>query len=142
MSENKTKPTPQSPANFVAAIEDPIKRADCQILLGLMERLSGYPPVMWGKIVGFGGYHYIYESGREGDFFRIGFAPRAQDLSIYIIAGYEELSEELSQLGKHKFGKSCLYIKRLSHVDLEVFEEIVLKGLAIMGQKYPDDKWT
>lgn len=93
---------------------------------------------MWGpSIVGFGEYHYKYESGREGDFLRIGFSSRAQNISIYIMPGYQDFDEELSRLGKHKMGKSCLYIKRLSDVDQTVLKEIMQKGLDIMAETYP-----
>lgn len=103
----------------------------------MMERLSGETPKMWGSIVGFGDYHYKYESGREGDFFRTGFSPRAQNITLYIMPGYHDLDEKLSRLGKHKLGKSCLYIKRLSDVDEDVLEEIVAFGLSEMDKKYP-----
>lgn len=108
----------------------------------MMKRISGWEPKIWGTklangIVGFGDYHYKYESGREGDFFRVGFASRAQNIAIYIMPGYQDFSEELSRLGLHKMGKSCLYIKRLSDVDESVLEEIITKGLAIMAQIYP-----
>lgn len=141
-SENKTKPTAQLVNDFIAAIDDPAKRVDCEKLLEIMTRISGYSPMMWGNIVGFGEYHYVYDSGREGDFFRVGFSPRAQNLTIYIMPGYQDFSEELLRLGKHKMGKSCLYIKTLSHVDIDVLEDIVMKGLKLMGKSYPDKIWS
>jgi hypothetical protein len=105
----------------------------------MMERLTGHPPKMWGSsIVGFGSYHYKYESGREGDALRTGFAARAQNISIYIMPGYQDFGDELSRLGKHKIGKSCLYIKRLSDVDEDVLEEMLVKGLKLLARKYPE----
>jgi hypothetical protein len=100
-------------------------------------------PKLWGgtlksAIVGFGDYHYKYDSGREGDAIRIGFANRAQSLSIYIMPGYQDFGDELSRLGKHKMGKSCLYIKRLSDVDTDVLTEMLQKGFDIMAEKYPE----
>jgi hypothetical protein len=93
---------------------------------------------MWGgSIIGFGDYHYKYDSGREGDFLRIGFSPRAQNLTIYVMPGYQDFDDELSRLGKHKMGKSCLYIKRLSDIDEDVLIEIMTKGFEIMEEKYP-----
>lgn len=138
-AKNKTQPTTQSVTAFLAAIEDDAKRADSEALAALMQRVSGYPPVMWGSIIGFGQYHYVYESGREGDAVRVGFSPRAQNLSIYIMPGYQDFDDELSRLGKHKKGKACLYIKRLSDVDMDVLEEIIAKGLRLLAQKYPEN---
>jgi len=137
-STNKTVATDASVNAYIEAIEKPDRKADCEVLLGVMERLTGCEATMWGKtIVGFDEYHYKYESGREGDSPRTGFSNRAQSLTIYIMPGYDDFSEELSRLGKHKLGKSCLYIKRLSDVDTDVLEEIVAKSLTIMDERYP-----
>ncbi len=141
-ANNKTQATNECPVGFIAAISDDQKREDCKILLSLIEKISGYPPVLWGKIIGYGTYHYKYDSGREGDSLRIGFSPRAQYLSIYIMPGYQDFDDELSRLGKHKMGKSCLNIKRLSDVNIDVLEEIITKALTLMGRKYPDDTWN
>lgn len=136
---NKTVATEASVESYLSAIEPAQKQEDCRAICALMERLSGHPPKMWGpSIVGFGQYHYKYESGREGDFLRIGFAARAQNISIYLLPGYEDLSDELSRLGKHKKGKSCLYINKLSDIDMNVLEEMIVKDLAIMQEKYPE----
>jgi hypothetical protein len=106
--------------------------------MDLMREATKESPAMWGSsIVGFGSYHYQYDSGREGDFMRVGLSPRAQNMSIYIIPGFDELSEQLSKLGKHKIGKSCLYIKRLSDIDLTVLKDIVQKSIKIMAERYP-----
>lgn len=135
---NKTVATDASVEAYLDAIEDEGRRADCDVLVEMLGRLSGESPRMWGpSIVGFGEYHYRYDSGREGDFMRVGFSNRKANLTIYIMPGYGDFSDELSRLGKHKTGKSCLYVKRLSDVDMEVLEEMVSKGLRIMDEKYP-----
>ena len=139
---NKTQPMALDPSDYLDAIEDPQRQADCRDIHAIMERLSGEAPKIWGNnlkngMVGFGDYHYVYESGREGDFFRTGYANRSASISVYIMPGYNDFSDELSRLGKHKMGKSCLYIKRLSDVDVDVLEEIIAKGLAIMAERYP-----
>jgi len=136
---NKTVATDLSVEDYLSAITSPQKQEDCRKISAIMQRVSGYPPVMWGaSIVGFGAYHYKYESGREGDFLRTGFAARAQNISIYIMPGYQDLEDELSRLGTHKIGKSCLYIKRLSDIDEQVLEEMIVRGLKLLAQKYPE----
>lgn len=142
-AKNKTVPQGLSVADYMANIEDEARRADCQKILDMMQEASGHVPKIWGAslksgIVGFGDYHYKYDSGREGDSLRTGFSSRAQNISIYIMPGYEGFDDELSRLGKHKMGKACLYIKRLSDVDESVLKEIVDKGLKIMADKYPE----
>jgi len=136
---NKTTETEASAEAYLAAITPEQKQADCRVISSMMSRLTGHPPKMWGaSIVGFGSYHYKYESGREGDSIRTGFAARAQNISIYIMPGYQDFEDELSRLGKHKIGKSCLYIKRLSDVDESVLEEMVAKGLKLLAETYPE----
>jgi len=142
-AKNKTVPTQLKVTDYLDNIEDKTRRADCKKILNMMQGVSGYDPKIWGTslksgIVGFGEYHYKYESGREGDMLRIGFSSRVQNISIYIMPGYQDFSDELSRLGKHKMGKACLYIKRLSDVDETVLKEIMQKGLDIMAQKYPE----
>lgn len=139
---NKTVPDGLSVADYIDQISPDSRREDCQWILDAMREITGWEPKIWGSklssgIVGFGDYHYKYESGREGDFFRLGFSSRAQNISIYIMPGYQDFGDELSRLGKHKMGKSCLYIKRLSDVDTDVLREIMQKGLDIMAVKYP-----
>ena len=129
-------------SDYIAAIENEDRRADCQSLLDMMAQMTGWEPKIWGTtlksgIVGFGEYHYKYESGREGDALRLGFSSRAANISIYIMPGYQDFEDELSRLGKHKIGKACLYIKRLSDVDEDVLKEIMQKGLEQMAEKYP-----
>lgn len=140
---NKTVPGTLKVSNYMAAIEKPERRADCEWLLETLTELTGHTPTLWGgalksAIVGFGEYHYKYDSGREGDFMRIGFANRAQALTINIMPGYQDFDDELSRLGKHKMGKSCLYIKRLSDVNTDVLTEMLQKGFDIMAEKYPE----
>ncbi len=136
---NKTNETDASVEGYLSGIAPEQKQSDCRKIAELMGRLSGKPPKMWGpSMVGFGSYHYKYESGREGDFLRTGFAARAQNISIYIMPGYQDFDDELSRLGKHKIGKSCLYIKRLSDVDEDVLEEMLAKGLRLLAEKYPE----
>ena len=137
-SENKTQVTEIDPVDFIAAIEHPVRRADAEILLELMARISGEKPRMWGaSIIGFGSYHYKYASGREGDSLRAGFSPRKSGLVIYIMPGYTNFSLILDRLGKFKDGKSCLYITKLADVDLDVLAELVQAGLDDMARKYP-----
>lgn len=131
MAENKTKATEVDPQAFIASVEHPTRRADAEVLLELMRNATGCPPNMWGPtIVGFGRYEYRYESGREGEFLMTGFSPRKSNLSIYILPGYDDLSEPLSRLGKHKIGKSCLYVNKLADIDLDVLTEIVTDSFA------------
>lgn len=136
---NKTVETEASVEDYLSQISPEQKQEDCWKISDMMRRLTGHPPKMWGpSMVGFGSYHYKYESGREGDFLRTGFAARAQNISIYIMPGYQDFDDELSRLGKHKIGKSCLYIKRLSDVDEAVLEEMIAKGLRLLAETYPE----
>ncbi len=138
MAENKTQPTAIKPAEFVEAVEHPLRREDARTLLALMTRITGWDPQMWGPaIIGFGTYHYKYESGREGDFMRTGFSPRKANMVVYIMPGYSNYADKLARLGKHKLGKSCLYINKLADVDMSVLEEIIRAGLDDMAKKYP-----
>ena len=138
MAENKTQPTAVSPQAFVAALEHPVRRADATVLLDLFDRVTGEPPRMWGpSIIGYGEYHYRYESGREGNFMRTGFSPRKANLSLYILPGYTDHGAIHDRLGKHKTGKACLYINTLADVDMAVLEEIVRAGWTDMAAKYP-----
>jgi len=137
-AKNKTQATGASVEDYIASITKDDRRADIQIIHDMMVDVSGWEPKMWGaSIVGFGDYHYKYDSGREGDFFRIGYSSRAQNITIYIMPGYQDFDDELARLGKYKMGKSCLYIKRLSDVDQDVLREMMGKGLSLMADKYP-----
>lgn len=138
MAENKTQVTQQDPADFIAAIPDAGRRADCQAVADLMRKATGVEAEMWGtSIVGFGRYHYRYASGREGDFFWTGFSPRKQNLTLYITPGFDRYEALMARLGKHAIGKSCLYVKRLSDVDLDVLRELVEASVAHMRATYP-----
>jgi hypothetical protein len=138
MSENKTQPTDASVAEFLDGVEHPGRRADGKILCEMMARLSGHPPVLWGpSIVGFGSYHYRYDSGREGDFLSIGFIPRKSNLALYLFGG-EEKDAILSRLGKHKRGASCVYVNKLADVDMAVLEELVAASLGHMAREDPE----
>lgn len=137
-AQNKTIKNDASVEGYLSAITPEQRQGDCRKVLAMMRAISGWEPKMWGtSIVGFGEYHYKYDSGREGDALRIGFSSRAQNISIYIMPGYNDFDDELARLGKHKIGKSCLYIKRLSDVDETVLAEMLEKGLKIMAEKYP-----
>ena len=137
MSENKTQVTDVDPEAFIASVEHPTRRADATTLLELMRRVTGCEPKMWGpSIIGFGRYHYRYDSGREGEFMLTGFSPRKANLAIYVMPGYDELGDRLAQLGKHRLGKSCLYINKLADVDLDALERIVADGVATMRREY------
>jgi len=126
MAENKTKPTDIVVEDFLEGIEDPGKREDSKTISAIMEELTGARPKMWGEsIVGFGEYHYKYASGREGDWFLVGFSPRKQNLTLYIMGYLEFYTDILEKLGKHKHGKGCLYIKRLKDIDVEVLRTLI-----------------
>tara|TARA_R110002124_G_scaffold177387_1_gene345396 strand:+ start:960 stop:1385 length:426 start_codon:yes stop_codon:yes gene_type:complete len=137
-SENKTQPTEIDPEAYIATVEHKVRQADARVLLEMMRRLSGEEPRMWGpSMIGFGAYHYRYESGREGDFMRTGFSPRKSGQVIYIMPGYANYTLILDRLGKFKEGKSCLYITKLADVDMDVLEELIQAGLDDMARKYP-----
>ncbi len=138
MAPNKTVATSADVTAFIDAVADETQRADAHVIAAMMARLSGAPAKMWGpSIIGFGSYHYKYDSGREGDSLRIGFSPRKGQTVLYLIGGYAGKEAQLARLGKHKLGKSCLYIKRLSDVDVGVLEEMVVETLAYMAKTYP-----
>ena len=116
--------------SFVASIADESRRQDSRALLELMSEVTGESPRMWGEnIVGFGSYHYRYESGREGDWFLAGFSPRKQNLTVYLMSGFDGYGQLLARLGKHKTGKACLYLKRLDDVDRDVLRELVRRSV-------------
>ncbi|MDF7820255.1 DUF1801 domain-containing protein [Runella sp. MFBS21] len=130
MAENKTQPTDKSVDAFLESIVPPQRQADSRTVAEIMERLSQSPARMWGEnIVGFGDTHYQYASGRQGDWFLVGFSPRKQNLTLYLTGGIGYFEEELKRLGKYKTSAYCLYINKLSGVDLAVLEEIIQKAL-------------
>ena len=135
MAELKTKQTDESVTEFLNGVPDEKKRQDSFAILELMTEVTGAEPRMWGdSIVGFGSYHYRYASGREGDWFVTGFSPRKQNLTLYIMAGFDNYGQLLQNLGKYKTGKSCLYIKRLEDVDLDTLRELVSQSLQHMNE--------
>lgn len=138
MAQNKTQPTTVDVDAFLSAVEPERRREDGQALNTLFKRVTGWAPVMWGpSMIGYGSYHYRYDSGREGESLATGFSPRKSNLSIYIMPGYADYSAILDRLGRHKTGKSCLYVNRLSDVDLDVLAELIQAGLDDLGRKWP-----
>lgn len=126
MAEPKTAKTGASVAEFLAGVADPKRRADAQAVVALMAEVTGAEPTMWGtSIVGFGSYHYRYDSGREGDMCIVGFSSRKGDISLYLTAGFEGRDALLARLGKHKVAKACLYVRRMSDVDPKVLKQLV-----------------
>jgi hypothetical protein len=137
MAENKTKPTPQSVSEFIAAIEHPVRRADAEALDALFRAETGWEPRMWGPtIIGYGSYDYTYETGYSGTSLATGFSPRKANQVLYIMPGYADLQSYLDRMGKYKTGKSCLYINKLADVDLEVVREVVRAGLDDLGTRW------
>ncbi|NJN83298.1 MAG: DUF1801 domain-containing protein [Caldilineaceae bacterium] len=138
MAENKTQPTDESVEAFLDRVSDEKKRQDCLTLLKLMHEVTGQAPQMWGtSIVGFGRFHYRYASGREGEMPLIGFSPRKQNLTLYIMDGFDEYDRLLEKLGKHSTGKSCLYIKRLDDVDLPTLQRLIVESVKHMVESNP-----
>jgi len=134
---NKTKPEATSVHDFLTKIENESKRNDSIEICELMSTLTKADPVMWGtSIIGFDSYHYKYASGREGDWMKIGFSPRKTNLTLYIMPGFSAYDDLLSKLGKHKTGKSCLYIKKLNDIDRSVLKTLIRKSITYMNKKY------
>lgn len=138
MAEIKTKPTPVSVAEFIDAVELPVRREDAKTVCAMLERVTGEKPAMWGpSIIGFGSYHYRYDSGHEGDMCRLGFSPRKAELVLYVLTDRAGQDDDLARLGKHRTGKSCLYIKKLADVNMAVLEEMAGAAWNHMNAKYP-----
>ena len=136
-NENKTQPTQASPVAVLEALDDEKKKEDSFTLLKLIEEQTGYEPVMWGdSIIGYGKYHYKYQSGRTGEFMITGFAPRKRNLTIYIMPGFDQYDSLMQELGKFKTGRSCLYVNKLADIDLEVLRTLISKSVDYMRQKY------
>ena len=126
MSQNKTQKTGASVEEFLESVANPRRRRDGFAVLAMMREITGLEPEMWGpSIIGFGDYHYRYESGREGDFFLTGFSPRKQSLTLYIMSDLEGREDLLAKLGKHRTGAACLYINKLADVDVAVLRELI-----------------
>ena len=137
MTEIKTKQTDENVTKFLNTILDETKRKDCFEIVEMMKQVTGLPPKMWGPaIIGFGSYHYKYESGHEGDMCIIGFSPRKQNITLYVKSAAEETKALLEKLGKHKTGKGCLYLNKLSDVNTDVLKKIIKTGFDYMKAKY------
>ena len=138
MADLKTKPGKSSAAEFIRQIEDKDMRKSCRDLNALMRKITGKKPRMWGaSMIGFGSYHYQYASGRDGDWFVTGFSPRKQNLTVYIMPGFDTYQPLMKRLGKYKTGKSCLYIRRPEDIDWQVLEELIAKSVKDMAKVYP-----
>jgi hypothetical protein len=137
MADNKTVETNASVYDFFDSIEQAQKQADSREMIALMRKLTGCEPRLWGSsLVGFGSYHYRYESGREGEFFLTGFSPRKSAFTVYIMPGFERYQARMKKLGPHKTGKSCLYLKNLDAIDRDVLEEIIRDSVEYMRKNY------
>lgn len=136
-AQNKTQKTQENVREFLQTIAHDKRREDSLRVLEMMEQLTGMEAKMWGtSIVGFGDYHYKYDSGREGDFFKVGFSPRKASLTLYIMPGFERYAELMETLGKYKTGRSCLYINKLEDVDEEVLKQLIVESVSYMTDKY------
>ena len=130
MAELKTKKTSASVSAFLDSVADESVRKDCRSLVRMMKKATKAQPKMWGpSIVGFGDYRYKYETGREGDWFRAGFSPRKNALTVYVMSGFPKHADLMAKLGKHKTGKGCLYIKQLADVDVRVLEQLIERSV-------------
>ena len=130
MAANKTAPTRASVNKFLAGIESETQRKDALAVADMMQKITQLEPKMWGpSLVGYGKYHYRYERGREGDWFLTGFSPRKAALTLYIMGGFSDEAELMAKLGKHKTGKSCLYVKKLEDVDTKVLKQLIRKSV-------------
>ena len=137
MAEIKTKQTDESVTKFLNTVADETKRKDSFEIIELMKQVTGLPAKMWGPaIIGFGSYHYKYESGHEGDMCMIGFSPRKQNITLYVNIGAEEQNALLQKLGKHKTGKGCLYVNKLSDVNVDVLKKIIKTGYDHMKKNH------
>lgn len=137
-NQNKTQASPDGVKAFMAAIPDAGRRADCETIAKMMEKATKAPAKMWGSsMVGFGSYDYKYASGREGTWMLTGFSPRKGDLTLYIMAGFEQYDALLAKLGKFKHGKSCLYIKSLDEVDTKVLQQLITASVKHMKASHP-----
>ncbi|MEP0203113.1 MAG: DUF1801 domain-containing protein [Halioglobus sp.] len=137
MSNNKTLPTEVSVEEFISDVQPDRKRAEALELDRLFREITGWNPVMWGPtMIGYGSYHYRYDSGREGEMLATGFSPRKAKHSIYVLPGYSDYGKILERLGKHTKGKSCLYINKLEDIDLDVLAELIAVGLRDLSKTW------
>ncbi len=138
MAQNKTVETIESVANFLATVTDETKKQDCLNIVTIMEKVTGFKAKMWGPgIVGFGSYHYKYESGREGDAALVGFSPRKNEISLYLSSSFENRDAFLEKFGKHKNAKACIYIKKLADIDQEILKEMIALSVKHVKSMYP-----
>jgi len=139
MAEAKTKPTEIPVDSFIACVEDDKVRTDCYTIINLMGKVTGEEPKMWGSaIVGFGKYTYKYESGRSGEICMTGFSPRKANITLYVLAGFSGQAELLEKLGKHTSGKGCLYIKKLTDINIAILESLIKESIKFLKEKYPN----
>lgn len=139
MAKNKTTQTTQSVNEFIEQVIDRVKRQDSYALVELMEKQTGFPAKMWGpSIIGFGSYHYKYESGHEGDAPLAGFSPRSTALTLYVGCDFEIKEEFLKQLGKYKISKACIYVKKLDDIDLSILSKMIDHSIVLTKEKYPE----
>jgi len=139
MATLKTIPNTKSVDAFIESVENENKRKDCHVLLALMQKITGEKPVMWGdSIIGFGNYHLKYESGRELDWMLAGFSPRKQNMTIYMMGGFENQDKLLSKIGKAKNSVGCLYTKKLSDINLNILEEMIRLSIETVKKRYAD----
>ncbi len=137
MATLKTTPNDASVLDFLATVQNDKRRLDCEQVMAIMQEITNAPPKMWGgTIIGFGDYHYVYASGREGDWFLTGLSPRKQSLTLYIMAGLNQHQDLLSQLGKCKTGKGCLYINKLEDVNLDILKILISLGVDQLKELY------
>jgi hypothetical protein len=140
MADLKTKENDASVQDYLNAIDDPQRKDDCLSIHEIMQRITGHEGSMWGNsMIGYGSYHYKYESGREGDWFLAGFANRKKSISIYIMSGFSQYDDLLDNLGKHKTGKFCLYINKLDDIDKEILEKMIETSVEYIQHKYREE---
>ena len=138
MAENTTRETGVSVEGFIDGIEHATRQADARVLNQIFQDVTGWTPRLWGPtIIGYGRYHYVYDSGREGDALATGFSPRKANQVIYVMPGYTDFGSILDRIGKYKMGKSCLYITKLADVDLDVVAELIRAGLDDLAKRWP-----
>ncbi|MEM1434401.1 MAG: DUF1801 domain-containing protein [Pseudomonadota bacterium] len=136
-AENKTQPHDADVVTYLESVEHPGRREDAFVLLKLLGEITGEPPRLWGpSMIGFGQYHYVYDSGREGDHFLTGFAPRKANMVVYVMPGFAAYRALLDKLGKHRTGSSCLYLGRLDSIDLNVLKRLLTQSVRDMRRKY------
>jgi Domain of unknown function (DU1801) len=138
MAKNKTVETEMSVAKFLQSLDDEARKQDCLLLADIIQKTTGFSSKMWGTaIVGFGSYHYRYDSGREGDAPLVGFSPRKEAIALYLSGTFNQREELLQKFGKHKSGKACIYVKKLSDIDVEILKQMLVNSVKETKRKYP-----